>query len=69
MDLSFLLPVICVKKYAYVNPTSNNKTKNIPVDTLEKIAKVLKVKPHLLLKDSKHRDLPKRVNMHELNNK
>jgi hypothetical protein len=31
IDLSFVLPVILVKKYAYVNPTSNNSTKNIPV--------------------------------------
>ena len=31
IDLSFVLPVILVKKYAYVNPTSNKSTKNIPV--------------------------------------
>ena len=29
IDLSFLLPVTCVKKYAYVNPTNNNRTINI----------------------------------------
>ena len=31
IDLGFVLPVTLVKKYAYVNPTSNNSTKNIPV--------------------------------------
>ena len=56
----------CGLSARYISDIENNKG-NIPVDTLEKIAKVLKVKPYLLLKESKHRELPKRVNMHEKN--
>lgn len=40
--------------------TSNG---NISVDTLEKIAKLLKVESYLLIKPQKHPVLPKRVNM------
>lgn len=58
----------CGLSARYIGDIENDKG-NIPVDTLEKIAKILKVKPHLLLKDSKHRELPKRVNMDGLNNK
>lgn len=58
----------CGLSARYISDIENDKG-NIPVDTLEKIAKVLKVKPHLLLKDSKHRELPKRVNMQRLINK
>ena len=36
---------------------------NIPVDTLEKLAKYLKVEPYLLIKEQKPHTLPKRVNM------
>lgn len=36
---------------------------NVAVDTLEKIAKVLKIETYLLLKPQEHHSLPKRVNM------
>jgi len=40
-----------------------NANGNIPIDTLEKIAKYLKVEPYLLIKEEHHGALPKRVNM------
>lgn len=40
--------------------TSNG---NVSVDTLERIAKYLKVESYLLIKPQKHPVLPKRVNM------
>lgn len=40
-----------------------NSNGNIPIDTLENIAKKLKVEPYILIKPQKHRTLPKRVNM------
>lgn len=45
----------------YISDIENNKG-NIPIDTLEKIAKTLKIKPYLLLKEQKHKRLPVRVN-------
>ncbi len=36
---------------------------NIPIDTLENIAKALKIETYLLVKEQKHQQLPKRVNM------
>ena len=36
---------------------------NIPIDTLENIAKLLKVEPYLLIKEQKRKKLPKRVNI------
>ncbi|MBR1413583.1 MAG: helix-turn-helix transcriptional regulator [Bacilli bacterium] len=36
---------------------------NIPLDTISDIASILKVEPYLLLKEQKHKHLPKRVNM------
>ena len=46
----------------YISDIENHNG-NIPIDTLENIAKVLKVEPYLLIKPQKHQDLPKRVNM------
>lgn len=40
-----------------------NANGNIPIDTLENIAKYLKIEPYLLVKEQKHQHLPKRVNM------
>ena len=40
-----------------------NSKGNIPIDTLEVIAYYLKINPYILLKDNKHKLLPKRVNM------
>ena len=40
-----------------------NYNGNIPIDTLENIAKYLKIEPYLLVKEQKHPHLPKRVNM------
>lgn len=40
-----------------------NANGNIPIDTLEKIAKHLKIEPYLLVKEEIHKSLPKRVNM------
>ena len=56
----------CGLSARYISDIENNKV-NIPIDTLEKI--VLKVKPHLLLKESKHIELPKRVNMRKFKSK
>lgn len=36
---------------------------NIPLDTLENLAKVLKVEPYQLVKEQVYQNLPKRVNM------
>lgn len=58
----------CGLSSRYISDIENNKG-NIPVDTLEKVAKVLKVKPYLLLRESKHKELPKRVNMQKSNGK
>ena len=58
----------CGLSARYISDIENNKG-NIPIDTLEKIATVLKVKPHLLLKESKHIQLPKRVNMRKFKSK
>ena len=46
----------------YISDIENSKG-NIPVDTLEKLAKYLKVEPYLLIKEQKPHTLPKRVNM------
>lgn len=46
----------------YVSDIENAQG-NISVDTLESIAKVLKVESYLLIKPQKHPVLPKRVNM------
>ncbi len=46
----------------YVSDIECNKG-NIPIDTLEKIAVILKVESYLLIKPQKHPNLPKRVNM------
>jgi len=40
-----------------------NANGNIPIDTLENIAKYLKIEPYLLVKEQRHQRLPKRVNM------
>lgn len=40
-----------------------NENGNVPLDTLERIAIILRIEPYLLLKEQKHRELPKRVNM------
>lgn len=40
-----------------------NENGNIPIDTLENIANVLNVEPYMLLKETKHNPIPKRVNM------
>ena len=40
-----------------------NSNGNVSVDTLENIAKFLKVETYLLIKPQKHPVLPKRVNM------
>lgn len=46
----------------YISDIENSKG-NIPIDTLENIARCLKVDPYLLIKEQKHHALPKRVNM------
>lgn len=40
-----------------------NSNGNVSIDTLENIAKFLKVESYLLIKPQKHPVLPKRVNM------
>lgn len=40
-----------------------NSKGNVPIDTLENIAKYLKVESYLLIKEHQHQSLPKRVNM------
>ena len=46
----------------YISDIENGQG-NIPIDTLEIIAKCLKVESYLLIKPQKHPSLPKRVNM------
>ena len=46
----------------YISDIEHSKG-NIPIDTLEELAFVLKVKPFYLIKEQKHKSLPKRVNM------
>ena len=46
----------------YVSDIENYKG-NIPINTLEYLAFVLRVEPYLLIKEQKHPKLPKRVNM------
>ena len=46
----------------YINDIENGKG-NVPIDTLEILAEVLNTKPYLLIKEQKHKTLPKRVNM------
>ncbi|MBO5183104.1 MAG: helix-turn-helix transcriptional regulator [Bacilli bacterium] len=52
----------CDMSPRYISDIENSKG-NIPVDTLEKLAKYLKVEPYLLIKEQKPHTLPKRVNM------
>ena len=40
-----------------------NANGNIPIDTVQNIAKCLKVEPYQILKPHNHQPLPKRVNM------
>jgi len=40
-----------------------NANGNIPLDTLESLAKHLRVEPSVLVKEEFHKSLPKRVNM------
>lgn len=49
----------------YLSDIENSKG-NIPIDTLEVISYHLNVEPYLLLKESKFKKLPKRVNMKKL---
>lgn len=46
----------------YVSDIENSRG-NISLDTIENIAKYLKVEPYLLLKKQQHQHLQKRVNM------
>ena len=46
----------------YISDIENAKG-NVPIDTLENIAKYLKVETYLLIKEHQHPTLPKRVNM------
>ena len=46
----------------YISDIENGKG-NIPLDTLENIAKCLKIEAYLLIKYQEHNTLPKRVNM------
>ena len=52
----------CDMSPRYISDIENSNG-NVPVDTLEKLAKHLKVEPYILIKEQKHRTLPKRVNM------
>lgn len=52
----------CELSPRYISDIENSNG-NIPLDTLSKIAKVLKVEPYMLIKEQNHRTLPKRVNM------
>ena len=52
----------CDMSPRYISDIENSKG-NIPVDTLEKLAKYLKAEPYLLIKEQKPHTLPKRVNM------
>lgn len=46
----------------YISDIEHSKG-NIPIDTLEVLALILKVKPYCLIREQKHKTLPKRVNM------
>ncbi len=56
------LAELCDLSPRYISDIENFK-ENIPMNTLENLAFVLKVEPYILLKEHKHRSLPKRVNM------
>lgn len=55
------LAEICDLSPRYISDIENGKG-NIKIDTLENIAKCLKIDSYLLIKEQKHRALPKRVN-------
>ena len=52
----------CELSPRYISHIENFKG-NIPIDTLENIAKYLKVEPYLLIKEQGHHTSQKRVNM------
>ncbi len=52
----------CELSPRYISDIENSQG-NVSVDTLEIIAKYLKVESYLLIKPQKHPSLPKRVNM------
>ena len=52
----------CELSPRYISDIENSQG-NVSVDTLEKIAKCLKVESYLLIKQQQHPTLPKRVNM------
>lgn len=52
----------CELSPRYISDIENFKG-NIPIDTLENIAKYLKVEPYLLIKEPGHHTSQKRVNM------
>ena len=52
----------CELSPRYISDIENFKG-NIPIDTLENIAKYLKVAPYLLIKEQGHHTSQKRVNM------
>ena len=58
----------CELSPRYISDIENFKG-NIPIDTLENIAKYLKVEPYLLIKEQGHHTSQKRVNMNEVVNK
>ncbi len=52
----------CELSPRYISDIENSKG-NVPIDTLENIAKYLKVEPYLLIKEQGHHTSQKRVNM------
>lgn len=52
----------CELSPRYISDIENFKG-NVPIDTLENIAKYLKVEPYLLIKEQGHHTSQKRVNM------
>lgn len=52
----------CELSPRYISDIENFKG-NIPIDTLENIAKYLKVEPYLLIKEQGHHTSQKRLNM------
>lgn len=52
----------CELSPRYISDIENFKG-NIPIDTLENIAKYLKIEPYLLIKEQGHHTSQKRVNM------
>ena len=52
----------CELSPRYISDIENSKG-NVPIDTLENIAKYLKVEPYLLIKEQGHQTSQKRVNM------